>query len=74
MGCIYLAINLDIPHQDALFNKAITVRYIDEIELYVVYMIDFENSISMTIPIYKGWYVQKRAYASGNSIPVLLKL
>nr|WP_242423350.1 hypothetical protein [Borreliella bissettiae] len=24
--------------------------------------------------MYKGWYVQKRAYSSGNPIPVLLKL
>ncbi len=29
-GYIYLDIVLDIPHQDALLNKAITVRYIDE--------------------------------------------
>ncbi|MCD2322287.1 DUF685 domain-containing protein, partial [Borreliella burgdorferi] len=71
---IYLDINLYIPHQEALLNKTIAVRYMDETEKSTVYMIDFAYSASITIPIYKGWYVQKRAYSSGNPIPVLLKL
>ncbi|WP_210373189.1 DUF685 domain-containing protein, partial [Borreliella garinii] len=73
-GYIYLDIDLDIPHQDALLNKAITVRYIDETEIDIVYMIDSANSISITIPIYKGWYVQKRIYKSGRPVPRLLKV
>ncbi|MCD2374420.1 DUF685 domain-containing protein [Borreliella burgdorferi] len=71
---IYLDIDLYIPHQQALLNKTIAVRYMDETEKSTVYMIDFAYSASITIPIYKGWYVQKRAYSSGNPIPVLLKL
>ncbi|WP_419264820.1 DUF685 domain-containing protein [Borreliella afzelii] len=71
---IYLDIDLEIPHQDALLNKTISVRYIDETETDIVYMIDSANSISMTIPIYKGWYVQKRIYISGKPVPRLLKL
>ncbi|MCR8905499.1 DUF685 domain-containing protein, partial [Borreliella burgdorferi] len=71
---IYLDIDLYIPHQQALLSKTIAVRYMDETEKSTVYMIDFAYSASITIPIYKGWYVQKRAYSSGNPIPVLLKL
>ncbi|WP_215536686.1 DUF685 domain-containing protein [Borreliella bavariensis] len=70
-GHIYLDIDLKIPHQDALLSKAITVRYIDETEIDIVYMIDSANSISMIIPIYKGWYVQKRIYISGKPVPRL---
>ncbi|MCD2409990.1 DUF685 domain-containing protein [Borreliella burgdorferi] len=71
---IYLDIDLYIPHQGALLNKTISVRYTDETEKNIVYMIDSAYSASITIPIYKGWYVQKKAYSSGNPIPVLLKL
>ncbi|MBB6043765.1 DUF685 domain-containing protein (plasmid) [Borreliella yangtzensis] len=71
---IYFDIDLRIPHRDELLNKIIAVRYIDETQKSTVFMIDFANSISMTIPIYKGWYVQKRGRESGNPVPVLLKL
>ncbi|WP_327785820.1 DUF685 domain-containing protein [Borreliella valaisiana] len=30
--------------------------------------------MSITIPIYKGWYVQKRIYKSGRPVPRLLKV
>ncbi|WP_210378589.1 DUF685 domain-containing protein, partial [Borreliella garinii] len=32
------------------------------------------RALSSRFPMYKGWYIQKRIYISGNPAPVLLKL
>ncbi|WP_330999702.1 DUF685 domain-containing protein [Borreliella burgdorferi] len=32
------------------------------------------QGLSSRFPMYKGWYIQKRAYLSGGPIPQLLKL
>ncbi|WP_417861972.1 DUF685 domain-containing protein (plasmid) [Borreliella andersonii] len=72
---IYLDIEIDIEHYSNFTTKALYLKYSDETEKNMVYeQSDASLGLSIRILIYKGWYVQKRAYSSESSIPVLLKL
>ncbi|WP_210377383.1 DUF685 domain-containing protein [Borreliella garinii] len=72
---IYLDIELDVEHYNNITTKAVYLKYNDETEKSMVYEQSYApRGLSSRVPMYKGWYVQKRAYTSGNSIPVLLKL
>ncbi|MCD2382125.1 DUF685 domain-containing protein, partial [Borreliella americana] len=71
---IYLDIDLDIEHRRGSTGKALYLKYANETEKSMVYEHTGPRGISIRVPMYKGWYVQKRAYLSGNSVPVLLKL
>ncbi|WP_418906565.1 DUF685 domain-containing protein (plasmid) [Borreliella turdi] len=72
---IYLDIELDVEHYRSTSTKALYLKYSDETEKSMVYEhSDAPRGLSIRVPMYKGWYVQKSAYQSGNSIPVLLKL
>ncbi|AEL19355.1 conserved hypothetical protein (plasmid) [Borreliella bissettiae DN127] len=72
---IYLNIELDVEHYSDTSIKALYLKYSDESQRNMVYeQSDAPRALSSRFPIHKGWYVQKRAYSSGNPIPVLLKL
>ncbi|WP_215536404.1 DUF685 domain-containing protein [Borreliella bavariensis] len=73
---IYLDIELHIKHPDDSTHKILYLRYSDESETNMVYgHANAIKDLSILFPIYKGWYLQRRAYySSGNAIPVLLKL
>ncbi|WP_417903054.1 DUF685 domain-containing protein [Borreliella bissettiae] len=72
---IYLDIELDVEHYSNTSIKALYLKYSDESQRNMVYeQSDAPRALSSRFPIYKGWYVQKRASSSGNPIPVLLKL
>lgn len=80
---IYLDIELDIRHTGSTYDveranetgKALYLRYSDESTKNMVYEHTASvRRLSSTFPLYKGWYIQKRAYKSGNPIPDLLKL
>ncbi|MCD2332795.1 DUF685 domain-containing protein [Borreliella americana] len=70
---IYLDIDIDVEYNNTL-GKSLYLRYSDETEKSLVYMHMDSRGVSLRFPMYKGWYIQKRAYRSGNSVPVLLKL
>ncbi|PRQ91961.1 hypothetical protein CV643_05865 [Borreliella burgdorferi] len=72
---IYLDIELDITlgHSDSILGKTLYLRYSDESQQNMVYRYSGPFGLSVKFPIYKGWYVQKRAYISGNPVPDLLK-
>ncbi len=72
---IYLDIDIYIIHKNDSSHKAVYLKYFDESEKNLAYV--HENAIerlAISVPIYKGWYVQKRAMLSGNSVPYLAKL
>ncbi|OJH14399.1 hypothetical protein ER70_09035 (plasmid) [Borreliella bissettiae] len=71
---IYLDFQVDVESFGK--SKTLSLRYSDENEKNTIYSRDSSSNrrITFSIPLYKGWYVQKRAYSSGNPIPVLLKL
>ncbi|OJH14176.1 hypothetical protein ER70_10350 (plasmid) [Borreliella bissettiae] len=72
---IYLDIELDVEHYSNTSIKALYLKYSDESQRNMVYeQSDAPRALSSRFPIYKGWYIQKRASSSGGSIPVLLKL
>ncbi|WP_418455676.1 DUF685 domain-containing protein (plasmid) [Borreliella californiensis] len=72
---IYLdiEIRLKINNKNTL-KKSLQLKYSDEITYSWVYEIEGPREIFTRIPIYKGWYVQKRAYMYGDPVPDLLKL
>ncbi|ACK75295.1 conserved hypothetical protein (plasmid) [Borreliella burgdorferi ZS7] len=71
---IYLDFQVDVESFGE--GKTLSLRYSDEREKNTIYSRNSSSTrrITFSIPLYKGWYVQKRAYSSGNPIPVLLKL
>ncbi|WP_418905417.1 DUF685 domain-containing protein (plasmid) [Borreliella turdi] len=72
---IYLDIELNIIHKNDSSNKLAYLKYFDESEKHLVYA--HENAIKdlgILVPIYTGWYVQKRVMSSGIPIPYLAKL
>ncbi|PRR25917.1 DUF685 domain-containing protein [Borreliella burgdorferi] len=71
---IYLDFQVDVESFGK--GKTLSLRYSDEREKNTIYSRNSSSTrrITFSIPLYKGWYVQKRAYSSGNPIPVLLKL
>ncbi|XOU12959.1 DUF685 domain-containing protein (plasmid) [Borreliella americana] len=72
---IYLDIDLYIIHKNDNSQKSVYLKYFDESKKYLAYV--HENAIKdlgISVPIYKGWYVQKRAMISENSVPYLAKL
>ncbi|WP_418457525.1 DUF685 domain-containing protein [Borreliella andersonii] len=72
---IYLDIDLYIIHKNDSSHKLVCLKYSDESAEYLAYM--HENAIKglgISVPIYKGWYVQKRAMKSGDLVPYLAKL
>ncbi|XPC98205.1 DUF685 domain-containing protein (plasmid) [Borreliella japonica] len=72
---IYLDIELDVEHYSNTSNKALYLKYSDESEQNMVYeQSDAPRALSSRFPMYKGWYIQKRIYISGNPAPALLKL
>ncbi|WP_210380680.1 DUF685 domain-containing protein, partial [Borreliella garinii] len=72
---IYLDIELDVEHYSNTSIKALYLKYSDESEKNMIYeQSDAPRALSSRFPMYKGWYIQKRIYISGNPAPVLLKL
>ncbi|WP_418906330.1 DUF685 domain-containing protein (plasmid) [Borreliella tanukii] len=69
----YLDIDIDIKHPSN-GSKSLYLKYYDESEKNLVYLHEGSSSISIRVPMYKGWYVQKRSLRSGNPIPVYCKL
>ncbi|WP_215541003.1 DUF685 domain-containing protein [Borreliella bavariensis] len=69
----YLDIDIDIKHPSN-GRKALYIKYSDESEKYLVYLHEGSSSISIRVPMYKGWYVQKRRSGSGSPIPLFCKL
>ncbi len=70
---IYLDIDIDIKHQRN-GSKALYVGYSDESQKNLVYLHQGSSSVSIRVPMYKGWYIQKRTHISGNSVPYFCKL
>ncbi|WP_418909636.1 DUF685 domain-containing protein (plasmid) [Borreliella lanei] len=72
---IYLDITVHAEHhRKDYMSKMIYLKYSDESKKTILYEHTGSAGSSTIIPLCKGWYVQKRAYSSGSSIPVLLKL
>ncbi len=73
---VYLDIELDITlgYNDSILGKTLYLRYSDESQQNMVYRYSGPFGLSVQFPIYKGWYVQKRAYINGDPVPDLLKL
>ncbi|ACO38503.1 conserved hypothetical protein (plasmid) [Borreliella burgdorferi 29805] len=69
----YFDIDIDIEHSKN-GSKSLYLRYSDESQKKLVYKHEGASSISIRVPMYKGWYIQKRAYISGNPVPALFKL
>ncbi|WP_425337287.1 DUF685 domain-containing protein [Borreliella tanukii] len=69
----YLDIDIDIKHPSN-GHKALYLRYSNESQKHLVYLHEGSSSISLRVPMYKGWYVQKRGYISGNPVPFFCKL
>lgn len=73
---IYLDIdiNLEYTSRQRSGGEALYLRYSDESEKNMVYLHMDAPAISIKFPMYKGWYMQKRTYRSGNPVPDLFKL
>ncbi|WP_151060858.1 DUF685 domain-containing protein [Borreliella turdi] len=71
---IYLDIELNIRHNDDSSNKILYLKYSDEAGKNMVYShLKAVEGTCIRVPMYKGWYIQKRI-GSAYPIPVLLKL
>ncbi|MGF7102163.1 DUF685 domain-containing protein [Borreliella kurtenbachii] len=70
---VYLDIDIDIKHQSN-GSKSLYVQYSDESQKNLVYKHEGSSSVSIRVPMYKGWYIQKRVHISGNSVPYFCKL
>ncbi|MCD2401818.1 DUF685 domain-containing protein, partial [Borreliella bissettiae] len=77
---IYLDIELDVSHIRSTYDvehnnkrsRKLSLRYSDESSKNTVYEhAAAVRSLNITFPLYKGWYVQKRAHISGNPVPAL---
>ncbi|MCD2372271.1 DUF685 domain-containing protein, partial [Borreliella burgdorferi] len=72
---IYLDIEIQVKINDnSMRKKSLNLKYSDEITYNWVYEITGPRGLFTRIPIYRGWYIQKRAYMYGDSVPDLLKL
>ncbi|AEL70274.1 conserved hypothetical protein (plasmid) [Borreliella afzelii PKo] len=76
---IYLdiTIELSIKTDDIMPYKTLSLRYSDESVSHTIYEFTGLRGIQVVNiknPIYKGWYVQRRGYISGDPAPNLLKL
>uniref|UniRef100_UPI003BF5E8CA DUF685 domain-containing protein n=1 Tax=Borreliella afzelii TaxID=29518 RepID=UPI003BF5E8CA len=73
---IYLdiEINLEYTRRQRSAGESLYLRYSDESEKNMVYLHMDAPAISLKFPMYKGWYIQKRTYRSGNPVPDLFKL
>ncbi len=72
---IYLDIDLNIIHKNDSSHKSVYLKYFDESEKYLAYA--HENAIKdlgILVPIYTGWYIQKRGEISNIPVPYLAKL
>ncbi|AAF07718.1 hypothetical protein B1U23_06510 (plasmid) [Borreliella burgdorferi] len=72
---IYLDIEIQVKINDnRMQKKSLKLMYSDEITYNWVYEITGPRGLFTRTPIYNGWYIQKRAYMYGDSVPDLLKL
>ncbi|WP_215537784.1 DUF685 domain-containing protein [Borreliella bavariensis] len=71
---IYLDIEILVEHNKNDSDKFLYLKYSDETETYPAYYQKGSPKIATRIPMYKGWYIQKRDSWSRKSVPVLLKL
>ncbi|WP_215538034.1 DUF685 domain-containing protein [Borreliella bavariensis] len=71
---IYLDIDISVEHNKNDSKKYLYLKYGDETEGYPVYYQKGSPKISTRIPMYKGWYIQKRDSWFGKPVPVLVKL
>ncbi|XPC98065.1 DUF685 domain-containing protein (plasmid) [Borreliella japonica] len=55
-------------------TKSLYLRYVDETEKNIVYRYKGVRGRFFRVPMFKGWYLQKRISISGNPVPRLLKL
>ncbi|MBB6043740.1 DUF685 domain-containing protein (plasmid) [Borreliella yangtzensis] len=71
---IYLDIELDIDQFDRE-GRFLYLRYSDESDSQYSRNLVFESeTLTGVIPLYKGWYIQKRIYQNHSPVPVLMKL
>ncbi len=72
---VYLDIEIQVKINDnRMQKKSLNLQYSDETTYNWVYEIAGPRGLFTRIPIYKGWYIQKRAYRYGDPVPDLLKL
>ncbi|AJY73248.1 DUF685 domain-containing protein [Borreliella afzelii] len=71
---IYLDIEVQVEHNKNDSNKYLYLKYGDETEAYPAYYQKGSPQIGTRIPMYKGWYIQKRESWFGKPVPVLVKL
>ncbi|WP_418885704.1 DUF685 domain-containing protein [Borreliella tanukii] len=71
---IYLDIEIHVVHHKNDSDKRLYLRYSDETKAYPAYYQKGSPQIGTRIPMYKGWYVQKRDSWFGKPVPVLVKL
>ncbi|AEL19143.1 conserved hypothetical protein (plasmid) [Borreliella bissettiae DN127] len=72
---VYLDIEIKVKINDnSMRKKSLNLKYSDEITYNWVYEITGPRGLFTRIPIYKGWYIQKRAYMYGDPVPDLMKL
>lgn len=72
---VYLDIEIQVKINDnRMQKKSLKLQYSDETTYNRVYEIAGPRGLFTRIPIYKGWYVQKRVSLYGDPFPDLLKL
>ncbi|WP_420025433.1 DUF685 domain-containing protein [Borreliella valaisiana] len=72
---IYLDIDIHSEHHRSDYMpKMIYLRYSDESGKTILYEHTGSQGSSTIFPLLQGWYVQKRRYRSGDTVPQLLKL
>ncbi|WP_434757174.1 DUF685 domain-containing protein (plasmid) [Borrelia puertoricensis] len=74
---IYLDIYLDVTINagGSKYTKKVSVKYSDESQTSIIYYNSAKNAyIDTVVPLFRGWYIQKYRYLSGNRVPVLVKL
>lgn len=71
---IYLDIEIHVEHNKNDSNKYLYLKYSDETAAYPAYYQKGSPKIATRIPMYKGWYIQKRDSWFETPVPVLVKL
>ncbi len=72
---VYLDIEIQVKiNNNRMQKKSLNLQYSDETTYNWVYEIAGPRGLFTRTPIYKGWYIQKRASLYGDSVPDLLKL
>ncbi|EEF84004.1 DUF685 domain-containing protein (plasmid) [Borreliella spielmanii] len=72
---IYLDIEIVLKIHRTTQQKMLTLQYSDESTYNWVYECkNGPRELYIRFPMYKGWYVQKRAYLYGDPVPDLAKL